>query len=178
MIRQTGKQQEDLSQASTVLLTRSEFSQINDGRKALKDAGLVGSQEATPLNKQGPGSQLDKARKAWRAYLAAAPTRSLRNSYMVGRIITCNPITMVLTASLQQWIMHYFHGAHKVAGWDAIKVVSEANQFARKMLLRGSGNGNSSSDGLVGGQLAVTPGLAKHLALEDAARAGLLTIEA
>ncbi|KAF8601328.1 hypothetical protein BDV93DRAFT_524893 [Ceratobasidium sp. AG-I] len=153
------KQQEELSRASTIVLTRTEFSHMNDGRQLLKDAGLVGSQEATPLNMQGPGSQLDKARKAWRAYLAAAPTRSLRNSYM-------------------QWITHYFHGGHKVEGWDSIKVASEANQFARKILLRGSGSNNNSADGLVGGQLAVTPGLAKHLGLEDAVRAGLLTVEA
>lgn len=78
-----GKQQEELSRASSFVLTRTEFSRMNDGRKILKDAGLVGSQAATPLNKQGPGSQLDKARKSWRAYLAAAPTRTLRNCYMV-----------------------------------------------------------------------------------------------
>lgn len=153
------KQQEELSRASSVVLTRTEFSRMNDGRKILKDAGLVGSQAATPLNKQGPGSQLDKARKSWRAYLAAAPTRTLRNCYM-------------------QWITHYFHGAHKVEGWDSIKVVSEANEFARRVLLRGNGNSHGPADAPVGGQLAVTGGLAKHLGLEDAARAGLLIIEA
>jgi hypothetical protein len=73
-------------------------------------------------------------------------------------------------------MMHYFHGKHKVEGWTDVRLVAEANHFARHILLRGAMDG-SSLESPVGGQLSVTPGLVSHLGLQGALQAGLLLVE-
>ncbi|QRV82694.1 hypothetical protein RhiJN_10709 [Ceratobasidium sp. AG-Ba] len=149
--------QTELARASTVILGRSEYASMNQGRKLLQSEGLFESQRSTALNKRGNGAQLDSVRKAWRACLAKTPTRTLRNCYT-------------------HWMMFYFAGKHKVPGWTAIDLVKAANNFARKTLLRGVDDGDTLEQA-VGGPLPVTQGLVDHLGLQTAQQAGLLVVD-
>ncbi|CAE6474606.1 unnamed protein product [Rhizoctonia solani] len=145
-------------QTNTVVFLRRETqsSDWSEMSASLDRAGVVPVSTSTKrlYNRQTETSILRPGRNKWKELLTtSASTSSIRSSYM-------------------GWIIHHYTGRHKEPEWTAANVATHANNYFKRIFCCGSG-GDAYQD-----RPLVTQGFVKHLGLEAAVAAGLLTVKA
>ncbi|CAE6469753.1 unnamed protein product [Rhizoctonia solani] len=142
---------------STVIVLRREV-QAPNGPELIASLGRAGVLSASAsatrrYNRQAENSVLTPGRKQWKELLSLNSTvQHVRLAYMA-------------------WITHHYFGRRKEPEWTALDVATYANEYFKGLFCYGS-DGDVLQE-----RPTVTPGFVKHLNLEVAAAAGLLTVK-
>ncbi|KDN40304.1 hypothetical protein RSAG8_08214, partial [Rhizoctonia solani AG-8 WAC10335] len=138
---------------NTVILLRREVQgqlTANLSRAGVSPASVLNKRR---YNRQTEDSILAPGRKQWNELLSSnTSAQALRSAYVA-------------------WITHHYHGRHKEPEWTAVDVATQANKYFKGVFRCGNdGDGFQSRP-------VVTQGFVKHLGLEAAVAAGLLTMK-